>query len=315
MKKLFTLLFLLCATVLTAAPAVETDPAAEEMIKLRQEAEERTFKQVKGEVKAGFDDSLVDLAELYYQGVGTKQNYKKAYKYYQKAAQKTGSDYAAYSQAFMLMYGQGVKKAPLQAFDMLLQLAQDGYPPAALEIYRAYKKGSGCQQDDALARQWLEKAANYRLPSALLYLGIEKGEEDPQESFSLLKQAADLESERAQYLTALGYQTGTGTEPNARRAFDYMLRAAKQRYAPAQWQTAQWYEQGYGTQADLYQAFRWTRLAAQQGVAAAQERLANMYERGQGIPANAKLARKWQKEAQKTKKQDAKKAQEKESAR
>ena len=303
MKTLWTGCLLLLTLSAWALPP--QDPAWLERYALRQEAEKRTFKQVKGEVKAGFTDSLTDLAELYYQGIGTKKNYKKAYRYFQKAAQATHSDYALYSQAFMLMRGQGTKPNPHQAFDLFWSLAQNGYPPAALELFRAYKTGAGCEKDEQKARQWLETAANYRLPEALLQLGLETSEENPERAFFLIQNAADLENSRAQYLTALSYQEGVGTAVNARRAFDYMLLSAKQHYPPAQWQTAQWYEQGFGTEASPYQAFRWTRLAAQNGVPQAQQRLAEMYEQGIGTPVQKKWAKQWAAEAKKNLKKES----------
>lgn len=297
MKKLCLLLLFLPLNAASLSDWQQTAAEAESH-KVRQTAEKQTFKQIKAEVKAGFEDSLVDLADLYYDGIGTKKNYKKAYKYYKKAA-KLHNEYAAYSQAFMLMYGQGVKKNQTEAFHMFTTLAENGFPPAALELFRAYKDGNGCEKDPVQSRRWLERAANYRLPAGLLYLGAQTLEENPEEGFFLLKQAADLENMRAQYLTALCYQEGTGTEPDPNRAFEYMLLAAKQHYAPAQWQTAQWYAQGYGTEPSAYQAFRWTRLAAQNGEAAAQKRLAEMYEKGIGTAVNYQLAKKWAEEAQK----------------
>ena len=300
-RLLFLLIFLpLTASALSDWQQTEAESAVH---KVRQSAEKKTFKQVKGEVKAGFTDSIVDLADLYYEGIGTKKNYKKAYRYYQKAARQ-GNAYAAYSQAFMLMYGEGVKKTPPKAFHMFSELADNGFELAALEMYRAYQNGNGCEKDAAQARQWLEKAANYRVPTGLLYLGMEVAEEDPVRGFFLLKEAADLEDKRAQYLTALCYQEGKGAPANARRAFEYMLLSAKQHYGPAQWQTAQWYAQGYGTRKSVYQEFRWTRLAALEQVPQAQERLAQMYEEGIGTPIDKKLAKKWYKEAKKNKKEE-----------
>lgn len=303
MKKLLILFCLLPITAFALADWQQTE-AEQEHYKIRQTAEKKTFKQVKGEVKAGFADSLIDLADLYYEGIGTKKSYKKAYRYYRKAARQ-GNSYAAYSQAFMLMYGQGVKPNPPKAFAMFSELAENGFAPAALEMYRAYQKGNGCEKDPTQARQWLQKAANYRLPAGLLYLGIEILEEDPNRGFFLLKEAADLENARAQYLTALCYELGKGTPVNPQQAFNYMLLCAKQRYAPAQWQIAQWYATGYGVEKSILQQFRWTRLAALEGFPPAQEQLAAMYQAGIATPVNKKLANKWAKEAKKNQRKES----------
>ena len=162
MKKLLLLLLFLPLSAAALSDWAYTD-AEQEQHKLRQTAEKRAFKQVKAEVKAGFSDSLADLADLYYNGIGTKQNYKKAYKYYQQAAQK-GDAYAAYSQAFMQMYGQGVKKDPQQAFKQMQTLAQEG------------SSGEGSQEAD-------EDAGSLDVPDvAEGEPGTEDGESDAHEA-------------------------------------------------------------------------------------------------------------------------------------
>ena len=139
MKKLLILFCLLPITAFALADWQQTE-AEQEHYKIRQTAEKKTFKQVKGEVKAGFADSLIDLADLYYEGIGTKKSYKKAYRYYRKAARQ-GNSYAAYSQAFMLMYGQGVKPNPPKAFAMFSELAENGFALTADDVRAAWSEG------------------------------------------------------------------------------------------------------------------------------------------------------------------------------
>ena len=296
MKKLLFLCFLLPACAWSAV--VEHDPTVLQWQQQQQKTEKRLFKQIKSEVNAGFTDSLTELGTLYYFGRGTKKNYKKAYRIFKKAA-ANGDEYARYAQAFMLRRGQGVKAKPQEALATLLELAQDQFAPAQVELFYAYQDGAGTTKDPAQARHWLETAAAQKNTSALLLLGLELRQNDPQTAFEYFKTAAEQEDKKAQYLTALCYDGGIGTAADPHRALEYMLRSAKQRYAPALWQTAQWYQAGHGTAASAYQAFRWTRLAAQQNVKEAQKRLAEMYAQGIGVRPNQKLAQKWAKEAQK----------------
>lgn len=296
MKKILLLLVLL--PVYAWGSAVEQDPAALEWQKQQQQADKRLFKQIKAEVSAGYTDSLSELAALYYFGRGTKKNYKKAYRYFKKAA-KHGNEYARYAQAFMLLRGQGVKARPSQALAIQEELAKDDFAPAQVELFYAYRDGTGTAPNQARAQRFLQTAARQNYPTALRLLGVQLRGTDPQTAFTYLQTAAEREDKKAQYLTALCYDEGIGTAKNPRRALEYMIRSAKQKYAPALWQTAQWYEAGYGTEPSAYQAFRWTRLAAQADVKEAQKRLAEMYAQGVGVRPNQQLAKKWAKEAQK----------------
>ena len=153
MKKIFLLLVLL--PVYAWGSAVEQDPAALEWQKQQQQADKRLFKQIKAEVSAGYTDSLSELAALYYFGRGTKKNYKKAYRYFKKAA-KHGNEYARYAQAFMLLRGQGVKARPSQALAIQEELAKDDFAPAQVELFYAYRDGTGTAPNQAPATEsWL----------------------------------------------------------------------------------------------------------------------------------------------------------------
>lgn len=58
------------------------------------------------------------------------------------------------------------------AFKLLLERAEDGYPPAQLLIARLYFSGKGVNKDIKQALQWYQKAAEQKLGDAQVDLGV-----------------------------------------------------------------------------------------------------------------------------------------------
>ena len=109
MKKVLLLFLLLPLNAASLSDWQQTAAEAESH-KVRQTAEKQTFKQIKAEVKAGFEDSLVDLADLYYDGIGTKKNYKKAYKYYKNWLYYGEYEYTDYEIELLKLFGAALSE-------------------------------------------------------------------------------------------------------------------------------------------------------------------------------------------------------------
>lgn len=306
MKKTVLLLLLLLLSTLNA-PAGQTEkplfPADNSADRLDEYDElcqkelrktsKRRFKQLRAEVRGGYTESIGELALAYYHGNGVKKNYKKAYKYMQKAAQ-AGDENAALMQGHMLALGRGTTKNIPLACDIFTELSQNNNPHAMFQLYRMAAQQK-CDISQKEAQRLLDASAQRGIAPALYEKSI-LSEPNSAQAFLYMEQAARLEYRPARYALARMYETGAGTAANPANAFDYMLLAAKQKLAKAQWQTAQWYEQGYGVKKSLPLAFHWTRSAAKNGVKEAQKRLAEMYQNGTGTPVNLGQARKWEKE-------------------
>ncbi len=256
-------------------------------------------------------DSATKLGWMYYRGIGTKPNYKKAYYWFEKGA-INGSTQAFFHRASMLQRGRGVKKDEKRAFAIFYDLAHKyADPHAAFKLSLAYEKGIGCEKDVEQSQRWLDFAATNGVAPAQLKKGLSLLETDPKQGASFVKQAAENEHFRwAKYQLALLYANGTGVSKNDTQAFQLMQQVAQRGLPQAAWQLAQWYEEGVGTESNLEQAFYWTQQAAQKGSAEAQQHLAEMYRNGTGTPVNLKEARRWEKQALKTAQKNAEKREE-----
>lgn len=241
------------------------------------------------------------LGWMYYRGIGTKRNYKKAYHWFEQGA-VAGDTQALFFRAAMLEQGRGVKKDEKRAFALFYDLA-DKYAtaPAAFKLSLAYEKGIGCEPNEAQSNYWLDFAAKNGVPPAQLKKGLALLEKQPKQGAALVKQAAENPHFRwAQYQLALLYANGIGVKKDIPQALNLMQQTAQRGLPKAQWQLAQWYEQGINGTPDTKQAFDWTLKAAQNGVLEAQYRISQMYRDGYGTPVNLKEAKRWEKKAAKT---------------
>lgn len=256
-------------------------------------------------------DSATRLGWMYYRGIGTKPNYKKAYYWFEKGT-LNGDEQALFFRASMLQRGRGVKKDEERAFAIFKDLSHKyANPHAAFKLSLAYQHGIGCEADKTQSKRWLDFAAENGVPPAQLKKGMSLLKTNPAQGATWIKKAAENKHFRwAQYELARLYANGTGVKKNPALAFETMLQTAQHGLPRAQWQVAQWYETGFGTEADPKQAFDWTLTAAQNNVLAAQEHLIEMYQAGTGTLPNEKEAKKWEKRAHKTAKKQAARSEE-----
>ncbi len=238
------------------------------------------------------------LGWMYYRGIGTKRNYKKAYHWFEQGA-VAGDTQALFFRASMLQRGRGVKKDEPRSFAIFYDLATKyASPQAAFQLSIAYEKGIGCETDPLSSQYWLNFAAENAVAPAQLKKGLSLLETKPLESFYWIEKAAENPHFRwAQYQLALLYANGIGVKKDIPQALNLMQQTAQRGLPKAQWQLAQWYEQGLNGTADTKQAFDWTLKAAQNGVLEAQYRISQMYRDGYGTPVNLKEAKRWEKKA------------------
>lgn len=93
----------------------------------------KSFKYFKLACKFCHPDSITELGKCYYEGKGVKQNYKKAYRYFQEALIINNMDeYALFRLGMMYFYGKGVDVDKVKA-RKYLQKAYDCDCDEALE--------------------------------------------------------------------------------------------------------------------------------------------------------------------------------------
>jgi TPR repeat protein len=152
-----------------------------------------------------------------------------------------------------------VSRAPL---DRLTELANRGDARAQLVIALKYLKGDGIAANDALAANWLERAA----------------------------QAGDAIAQN--HLGAL-YQAGRGVKQDVAAAMHWYESAAAQGDRHAMSNLAVLYAGGAGAATNFAEAARWFQRSASLGFVDAQFNLAVLFERGDGVPQSLLDAYKW----------------------
>ncbi len=103
--------------------------------------------------------ALNNLARLYADGRGVKQDVPKAIELWSKAAE-AGNVTARFNLGLQYAAGIGVKKDMKKAAEYLLQAAESGLPEAQFAVAGFYRDGTGVPKDMAAARQWYDRAAS-----------------------------------------------------------------------------------------------------------------------------------------------------------
>ena len=102
--------------------------------------------------------AINNLARLYADGRGVKQDVPKAIELWSKAAE-AGNTTARFNLGLQYAAGVGVKKDMKKAAEYLLQAAESGLPEAQFAVAGYYRDGTGVPKDMAAARQWYDRAA------------------------------------------------------------------------------------------------------------------------------------------------------------
>jgi len=108
-----------------------------------------------------------------YNGVGTKINYKKAFYYFQKAAEN-GNKFAQYNLGNCYKNGEGVEKDANKAFLLYQKSAEQGYKEALFQLGDFYDKGIGIEKDEKKSIYWYQKALimEMSMPNFILQIVI-----------------------------------------------------------------------------------------------------------------------------------------------
>ncbi|MGH6928089.1 MAG: hypothetical protein ACREEV_07215, partial [Dongiaceae bacterium] len=102
--------------------------------------------------------AINNLARLFADGRGVKQDVAKAIELWSKAAE-AGNTTARFNLGLQYAAGVGVKKDMKKAAEYLLQAAESGLPEAQFAVAGYYRDGTGVPKDMAAARQWYDRAA------------------------------------------------------------------------------------------------------------------------------------------------------------
>lgn len=250
--------------------------------------------------------ALYSLAGLYHRGQGVTQNLQDAFRLYERSALKD-FPYAHYELARMLQKGEGTQRDSIRA-EVHMEKAFEGF--CSLEEKSRDDKlqhrlgwmlltGTGTEKNEALAREYFEKAARLGNPHAqyqLAKLYLSDQEADPyqiQDAIRWLEQSAGDGNTAAQYTLAKVYRDGLHVEKDIQKAIALFQKAAEQEHEYAAYALGKLFLDGVEPPRDIEKALYWLTYAVDQNNPHAQYRLGKLYLEVDGIPKNVEAAIRW----------------------
>ncbi|GEM_PF-1398766 len=231
--------------------------------------------------KIGYPEAAVLLAKLSLDGLGVPRSTDKALYWLDRAA---GQRFDA-------------RKDTLR-FNPKEPEALNGMIEAALLLARIHQHGiGGVRKDQAAARKWYAKAADFGFVPALNTLGLASqagagGPKDLKQARAYFQKAAEEGYVPAQFnLARLYYAGGEGVAQDYAQAGAWFAEAGKSGHARSLYAMARMYDLGEGVKADQSKAIVYYKEAALKLVPEAQSALATYFYTGEQVPKNLATAR------------------------
>lgn len=161
-------------------------------------------------------------------GLGTEQNYEKAFQWFLKSAQEDNK-FAQYSLANLCYYGTGVEKDLPQAFLWYQKSSSQGQPYASYAVAQLYDKGEYVSKN-------AETAQGYYKVALLGFLKLEN---------------KDQSDDNLYYKLGSMFKNGLGTEADISKAIDYFKRSAEMNNKNGLYEYGKALIQGKHIEADL----------------------------------------------------------------
>jgi TPR repeat protein len=142
--------------------------------------------------------------------------------------------------------------------------AEQGHGKAQYQLAKLYKQGIGVKQNEQMHRQWLDKAADAGVRSAIRDLEVLQSHRVPVTPKDSTNDPDKL------YTLAMKYYNGEGVPMDQGKAASLLTDAANQNHADAQYQLGVMYRAGIGVAKDYDKAKHWLQKAYQNEIASAQ---------------------------------------------
>lgn len=168
------------------------------------------------------------LGNLYYEGLGVKENIQRAFDCYEYAAKRGLAD-AMNNYADMHFRGETVPQNDEIAHHWFRKAAMLGVSEAMFTMGYMFEKGVGVEADADQSIYWFEQSAMHGDLYAANYLGhkaMQRGEFD--EAFIWYLQAAEGQDVEGEYNVGFCYEEGVGVGQNLQKAKYWYQRAALQ---------------------------------------------------------------------------------------
>lgn len=135
--------------------------------------------------------------------------------------------------SYILLQATPPTRDTAQGAKLMEQAAANGYPEAMYGTGFVYLNGLGGKKDEAVARQWLNKAAKAGVATAYTLLGTLDEKANPAQAATYYQQAAERGEPIAMYNLALLYRDGRGVAKNDYNFSQWLQQSAERQYQPA----------------------------------------------------------------------------------
>lgn len=218
----------------------------------KPESAGNTIETLAKKAEAGDRDAAFELGQMYWYGQGADRDKKKAYGWFELAADQgdASSQYIIGMEYYMGVVGP---KDRVAAAEWFLKAASQGYIDAQFNLGKMYYSGIGVPQLFNKAATWFTEAAKQGHMGAQLQIG---------------------------YM----HDSGKGLAVNHYEAVKWYLKAAEQGNLSAQFNIGNLYSQGEGVPQSYPNAMKWWRRAAMQGHSGALNNLGMYYAQDDIFP-------------------------------
>lgn len=213
----------------------------------------------------GLSRAMSSLAFCYLAGKGTNENKSKALEWQTKSAE-TGDATEQYNLGFFYLNGFCADSDTAKAIPWFEKAADQGSEEAMVYLGTFYKDGSYVKKDIKKAIEYYQAAADKNHTGGLFQLGLlyffgNDVTADKGKAIKYMTRVLDNEENSDAHLV-LGY---CYMEDNPKESFTHMKIAAEAGDPTAQYQLACMYQQGSGVKADQRVAEQWYRKAIANG--------------------------------------------------
>lgn len=187
---------------------------------------EKSIIWYKKAIDNGNISAAVSLAECYRYGIGIEKNPAKAFELYKKILEEGSYPNVQYEIALMYEEGVGVKQDTLQALAWYLVAAENGSLKAREKMGDLYYHGTFVEQNYAKAFKWYEQAKTLKsmyMKGYMYYYG-QGVEQNGKKAIKPLETVAGIFPE-AQYLLGVIYEEGAWVRQDYKKAKEWYGKA------------------------------------------------------------------------------------------
>jgi TPR repeat protein len=230
------------------------------------------FDPLEPERNTPMGEAAMILADVYGKGMGPVAKDPALARKYLERAYLVGHVGAAMTLGDIYYYGVDTAPDPKRAFDYYMKAAKFAYAPAAVAVAQMYEAGEiGGRADHAKALAWYAQAARTNHPQALYAMAVafDRGEgvaPNPQTALAFYKLAATQGEPAARTAIGTYFYTGESGLPHdpvlARMWFELAATAGD---PDGMFNLAAMQAKGEGGEVDRVKAWGWLKIAEKQG--------------------------------------------------